>query len=67
MVQRGEQIYKVKADQVAGSKKITTADVETIGERPTFLVNPFVEPEASNQQEVNWYLYDRTLKHLPSI
>ena len=61
VVQRGDGIFKVRADKVVANKKITTADVETVNTRPSFSVNPFDDSfPGSNQQDVNWFLYDRT-------
>ena len=63
VVQRGDGIFKVTADKVAANKKVTTADVETLNVRPRDLVNPFEEippDDIATQQDVNWFLYDRT-------
>ena len=65
VVQRGNLLYKVAADQVASDRKITTVDVETIGVRPSSVeINPFepTQEDLPTQNSVNWYLYDRTFE-----
>ena len=69
VVQRGNSIYKVPASRVVQAE-VTTADVKTVNTRPNTnrtLVNPFSDTPPGNfvtQQDVNWYLYDRTTENV---